>query len=222
MAEEVLKHLAMRRYEAPFVLEGGAVHTDGEGTLLTTDSVLLNPNRNPGIGRADMEESAGGLSRHPQGDLAGRGAEGRRHRRARRQPRLLREAGRRAGASASDPADANHGPLKDNIARLRAATDAQGRALEVIEIEQPRARYMPDGRRIAASYINFYFANGAVIMPVFEDPQDARAFEIVGKAFPGPRGRAGAGHRHRLWRRRHPLHHPAAAGGHAGGAVRQG
>ena len=55
----------------------------------------------------------------------------------------------------------------------------------MIEIEQPRARYMPDGRRIAASYINFYIANGAVIMPVFEDPQDARAFEIVGKAFPG-------------------------------------
>ena len=92
---------------------------------------------------------------------------------------------RRDRLSASDPADANHGPLKDNIARLRAATDAQGRALEVIEIEQPRARYMPDGRRIAASYINFYLANGAVIMPVFEDPQDARAFEIVGKAFPG-------------------------------------
>ena len=87
--------------------------------------------------------------------------------------------------SASDPADANHGPLKDNIARLRAATDAQRRALEVIEVEQPRPRYMPDGRRISASYINFYFANGAVIMPVFEDPQDARAFEIVGKACPG-------------------------------------
>src|SRR3546814_6873960 len=46
----------MRRYEAPIVNEGGAIHTDGEGTLLTTESVLLNPNRNPGMSRAEMEE----------------------------------------------------------------------------------------------------------------------------------------------------------------------
>ena len=69
--------------------------------------------------------------------------------------------------------------------RLRAATDLQGRALEIVEIEQPRPHYLDDGRRIAASYINFYVANGAVIMPAFEDPQDARAFEAVTRAFPG-------------------------------------
>jgi agmatine deiminase len=87
--------------------------------------------------------------------------------------------------TSSDSADANHGPLKDNLARLRAATDAQGRALEIVEIEQPRPRYMPDGRRIAASYINFYVTNGAIVMPAFEDPQDARAYEAITRAFPG-------------------------------------
>ena len=185
VAEEVLKHLAMRRYEAPFVLEGGAVHTDGEGTLLTTESVLLNPNRNPGIGRADMEELLAAYVGIRKVIWLGEGlkdddTDGHIDNLA-----CFVKPGVVLALSASDPADANHGPLKDNIARLRAATDAQGRALEVIEIEQPRPRYMPDGRRISASYINFYFANGAVIMPVFEDPQDARAFEIVGKACPG-------------------------------------
>src|SRR5690606_25178478 len=56
VAEAVLKHLEMRRYEAPFVLEGGAIHTDGEGPLLTSESVLLNPNRNGPVTRSEMEE----------------------------------------------------------------------------------------------------------------------------------------------------------------------
>jgi len=185
VAEEVLKHLEMQRYEAPFVLEGGAIHTDGDGTLLTTESVLLNPNRNPGIGRADMEELLAAYLGIRKVIWLGEGLKDDETDGHIDNLVCFVKPGAVLALTSSDSADANHGPLKDNLARLKAATDAQGRALEVVEIEQPRPRYMPSGRRIAASYINFYVANGAVVMPAFEDPQDTRAFEAVTRAFPG-------------------------------------
>ena len=78
----------------------------------------------------------------------------------------------------------NHRTYYAKVAKA-LATFPSLKEIEVIEIEQPRPRYMPSGRRIAASYINFYVANGAVVMPAFEDPQDTRAFEAVTRAFPG-------------------------------------
>jgi len=184
VAEEVLKHLEMRRYEAPFVLEGGAVHTDGEGTLLTTESVLLNPNRNPGIARADMEELLAAYLGARKVVWLGDGLKDDDTDGHVDNLVCFAKPGLVLALSSADSEDANHAALKDNIARLRGVVDAQGRALEVVEIEQPRARYMPDGRRLALSYINFYIANGAIILPAFEDPQDARAFEAVARAFP--------------------------------------
>jgi agmatine deiminase len=86
--------------------------------------------------------------------------------------------------NSSDPQDGNYAVLADNLARLRAAKDAAGRNLEVIPIEQPRRREMEDGRRLALSYINFYIANGGIVMPAFEDPQDRHAFDAIQKAFP--------------------------------------
>jgi agmatine deiminase len=87
--------------------------------------------------------------------------------------------------STADSADVNHAALQDNIARLKAASDAKGRSLEVIEIEQPRSRQTEGGRRLPLSYTSLYLANGAAIVPAFEDPQDSKAFEIYGKLFAG-------------------------------------
>src|SRR5262245_25856475 len=119
VAEEVLKHLEMRRYEAPFVLEGGAIHTDGEGTLLTTESVLLNPNRNPGIGRADMEELLAAYLGIRKviwlgGGLKDDETDGHIDNLA-----CFAKPGVALALTSSDSADANHGPLKDNLARLK-------------------------------------------------------------------------------------------------------
>jgi agmatine deiminase len=86
--------------------------------------------------------------------------------------------------ASSDPSDGNYATLSDNLQRLRAATDAAGRPIEVLPIEQPRRRQMEDGRRLALSYINFYIANGAVIVPAFEDPQDRHAYDTIQRAFP--------------------------------------
>ena len=71
--------------------------------------------------------------------------------------------------------------------RVGASTDAAGRSLEVVPIEQPRRREMADGRRLALSYVNFYIANGGIVMPAFEDPQDRHAYDIVQRAFPDRR-----------------------------------
>jgi agmatine deiminase len=184
VAEAMLKHLSMRRYEAPLILEGGAVLGDGEGTLLACESSVLNPNRNPSRSREDIEEIltthlgvrqiiwlGKGLQDDPAGGHVDNIA------------RFLRP-GVVMALTASEPTDGNHAALKDNIERLRAAKDAAGRSLEVIEIEQPRARYTQDGRRFCMSYISLYLANGAAIIPAFEDPQDTKAFEIIARAYP--------------------------------------
>jgi agmatine deiminase len=86
--------------------------------------------------------------------------------------------------SGGDEDDANRPILKDNLTRLRSARDARGRELEVIEIQQPAARYREDGTRLTASYINFYLANGAIVVPIFDDPMDAAAFHAIQAAFP--------------------------------------
>src|SRR3546814_18513918 len=86
-----------------------------------------------------------------------------------------------------DPADPNHVILSDNLARLKKARDAGGRTLEIIELPLPReARYL-GSERLALSYVNFYIANGGIVMPSFDDANDAAAPAIVTKAFPAPR-----------------------------------
>jgi agmatine deiminase len=85
----------------------------------------------------------------------------------------------------SDSADPNHRVLSDNLARLKAAKDAAGRDLEVIEIEQPRPQFDAEGRRLALSYVNFYLPNDAVILPAYEDgAADKKAYDTIAKLFP--------------------------------------
>lgn len=185
VAEALLGHLEMRRYDAPVVFEGGALVTDGEGTAIASESILLNDNRNPGMSKAEMEKILsgflgirkviwlpqslqGGTGGSPVDDLA-----------------IFARPGVVLALSCSDTADPNHAALSASVAQLRAETDAAGRTLEVAEVEQPRARYRENGERLHLSYVDCYIANGAVIMPVFEDPQDARAYEVFAKAFAG-------------------------------------
>jgi agmatine deiminase len=185
VAESLLEHLAMRRYAAPMVLEGGAIDSDGEGTLIASETVLLNPNRNPSLGRAEVERYlaeflgarkivwlAGALAGDPAGGLVDNLA-------------CFVKPGVVLALSATDVTDINHAALKDNIARLKAASDAKGRPLEVVEIEQPRPRQGEGGRRLPLSYTSLYLANGGVIVPAFEDPQDSRASELFQNLFQG-------------------------------------
>jgi agmatine deiminase len=185
VAEELLAHLGIQRYAAPMVLEGGAIDGDGEGTLLASETVLLNPNRNPNLSRAEVERYlgeylgvrkivwlAGRIAGDPAGGVIDNVA-------------CFARPGVVLALATSDATDVNHAGLQDNIARLKAASDAKGRPLEVVEVEQPRARQGEGGRRLPLSYTSLYLANGAAIVPAFEDAQDSRAYEVYAKVFAG-------------------------------------
>jgi len=182
--ERLLSQLSVPRYAAPLVMEGGSFHVDGEGTLLTSEECLLNPNRNPNLDRAAIEDF---LSRYLGVEAfvwLGQGldkddTDGHVDNIA-----CFVRPGVVMAVTCDDPEDPNRAILQDNLARLCQARDAKGRALEVIELPQPReARYLR-GQRLALSYVNYYIANGGIVMPSFGDANDAAAFEVVSKAFP--------------------------------------
>ena len=203
--------------EPGMVLEGGSIDADGAGTLLTTESCLLNPNRNPALGRAEIERQlkywlgvstvlwlgegiAGDDTDGHVDDLA----------------RFVAPATVVAVVE-DDPRDENHRVLADNLRRLRAMRDAEGRALTVETLPMPPALYH-EGTRVPASYANFYILNGGVIVPTFDCPQDAIAIATLGRLFPGRR-LAGIPSRDLVWglgaihclTQQHPLP-PAARG----------
>ncbi len=185
VARRILERLEIPRIETDLVLEGGAIHVDGEGTLLTTEQCLLNENRNPGMSRADIERELRRLLGVESVIWLGQGllddeTDGHVDNLA-----CFVRPGTVLAMTTADRKDDNHEALQDNLARLRAARDARGRELEIIELPQPKRRKGPDGRRLALSYVNFYLANEAVIVPSFEDSNDKAALEAIARCFPG-------------------------------------
>lgn len=173
------------RYATGVVLEGGAIDGDGEGTVLTTASCLLNPNRNPDMTRDRMEQlladylGASAVVWLPRGELAGDDTDGHIDQLARFvAPATV------VAAVAGDSSDENHEPLAENLSYLRSQQDARGRALEVIPLPLPSPKYF-DGQRLPAGYCNFYIAKGLVLVPQFEDQADDRAVNILREAMTG-------------------------------------
>lgn len=180
-----------------FVLEGGAVQTDGQGTLLTTEECLLNPNRNPGLGRAEIEAAllAGTnaakviwLGPGTCGDLDTSGHID--------NLAFFVEPGVIALAWEEDPADPQHAVSQDALARLGSATDARGRPFEVVKVPMPQpvtvtaadlspgVEHRQLGQRLAASYINCYLPNGGLVFPAYGGPPDVVAAELFARLYP--------------------------------------
>ena len=173
----------LRRYVAPMVLEGGAVCADGKGTLLTTESCLLNPNRNPNHTRENIEEILGsflgvrkvlwlrqGIHKSMiDGHIDGIAA--------------FVSPSKVVLASTEDQSDPNHAIMRDNRDRLETMTDARGRSIEIIDFPMPKLREIA-GNRIAPCYTNFYISNGGIVAPTFGDPNDRTALEILRGLFP--------------------------------------
>ncbi len=183
IAARLLEQSGARRFRAPITLEGGAIHTDGEGTLLTTENVVLNPNRNAGLTKGEAEKVFRawlGVERVIWLDnaLEVDSTDGHVDNLA-----CLARPGVVLALTETDPVDPHHAPLQENLRRLRAARDTSGRRLEILVIRQPARREL-QGTRICMSYINFYIANGAVVVPVFDDPADAPALEVLARVFP--------------------------------------
>jgi len=175
--------LGRRRFIPGIILEGGAIDPNGEGTILTTEECLLNPNRNPGLSKPDMERYLRDFlgARHilwlGRG-IAGDDTDG-------HIDELARFVGPRTVVAAleRDPGDENYEPLAENFRRLQAMQDQSGRPLEVIPLPMPEPLFF-DGARLPASYANFYIANGVVIVPQFAVATDREAVEILAKVFP--------------------------------------
>jgi agmatine deiminase len=176
--------LGLPRFQPGIVLEGGSIDVDGEGTLLTTEACLLNPNRNPSIRRTEIEARLRdylGVERILWlGDgIAGDDTDGHVDDCAR-----FAAGGVVVAAVEPDTSDANHAPLRDNLQRLRSLRDARGRRLEIFTLPMPPPLEF-EGQRVPASYANFFIANRVVLMPAFQCARDEEAGRILASLFPG-------------------------------------
>ena len=185
LAGAVLKTEQIQSFAGDMVLEGGAISTDGYGTLLVTEECLLNEDRNPELRRSVIEERlalflgarkviwlGGGLGADPtQGQVS----------------RVAVFAGRGTVlvSETSEKGDLDRVTLDDNRAHLELAKDAKGNSLTVTAVPLPSIPQLDmDGRRLATNYLDYYVANGAVIMPAYGDANDDVAASVVGAAFP--------------------------------------
>jgi agmatine deiminase len=167
------------------VLEGGSIDGNGRGILLTTEECLLGTvqQRNPGFTRADYEQVFAEQLGIRQVIWLGNGVTGDdTHGHVDDITRFV-AADTIVTMVEPDPADPNHAPLADNLRRLRAARDLDGQPFRIVELPMP-GPVTYDGVRLPASYGNFYIANGLVLVPVFNDPNDRHALEILAGLFP--------------------------------------
>jgi agmatine deiminase len=183
VAAELIRLRGCPAFQAPIVLEGGAFSGDGAGTLLVTEECLLDPRRNPGKSKAEIEAVLRDYLGITKVIWLGRGYEGDETGGHIDEIACFVKPGAVMIQMTNDPEDANYLVQHDNYARLRSAFDAGGNRLDVIEIPQP-ARRAHGRRRLTLSYINFAFANGGVIMPSVGDACDDVAFRIFTGVFP--------------------------------------
>ena len=202
VAQKVLELEGCERYRAPIVNEGGAIHVDGEGTALVTEQVLLNENRNPGHTRAEMDRHLMAYLGVQKVIWLGEGV-------------VDDETGGhidniacfvKPGTVALHWTDNRRDPQfrvsSDALERLNAARDARGSRISVIKLPMPgplkysaqetvgvqvrdTVRGRITGMRLAASYVNFYIANGGIVMPLLDPRTDKAAAAKIKRAFPG-------------------------------------
>jgi len=167
------------------VLEGGSIDVNGEGTLLTTEECLLSKiqQRNPGFRREDYEQIFATYLGIQNVIWLGQGIAGDdTHGHVDDITRFVAPH-RIITMIEPNPNDKNHAPLQENLRRLKAATDQEGKPFEIVELPLP-VPVIFEGRRLPASYGNFYITNGAVLVPVFNDPNDRVALNILADVFP--------------------------------------
>ena len=177
IGQRLAGHNGFRYQQADWILEGGAIDHDGSGTAITTEQCLLNPNRNPGLSKSDVEAllkrdlgfehlvwlGEGLLNDHTDGHV----------------DNLARFV---APSRVAIPAPAGHDPneaVYRDIARRLEKTD-----LEIVEIPSPGLVLNDDGDIVPASYMNFYIGNAAIVVPQYGAPNDEAAVEAVQTLFP--------------------------------------
>lgn len=200
VAAKVLEVEGAYRYRAPIVLEGGSIHVDGEGTVLTTEECLLNPNRNPDLSKEQIERvlleflggekvvwlGAGVFEDETDGHVDNLAC--------------FARAGTVLLTWTDDEDDPQHAISRDARDRLEAATDARGRPLEVVLLPSPGPLQLSAeeaegidaregtqarraGERLAGSYVNFYLGNSRIVYPLLDPHHDDEAAAILRRVF---------------------------------------
>jgi agmatine deiminase len=181
----VAEFLGMRRFVPGIVLEGGSVDVNGQGLLLTTEACLLNPNRNPDLSRTEIEKRLRDFLGAREIYWLGNGIEGDDTDGHVDDLARFFKADGIVAAVERDERDANFRTLRDNLERLRSMRGPGGGRFAIAELPMPEA-CVTDGQRLPASYANFLILNGAVLVPVFRQPdRDAEALEVLGSCFAG-------------------------------------
>ena len=192
------------RYKAHLVMEGGSIHVDGEGTVVTTEECLLSPGRNPQLRREEIEQNLRDYLNVDKVVWLAKGIDPEETSGHVDDVACFVRPGVVLAAITEDKDDWRYDLLKDNLRRLQTATDAQRRKLEVHTMPMPAImEYTEDevwgvdspegniprvaGDKTAASYLNFLIVNGGIVLPVFGDANDDVAREIVAGVFPDRR-----------------------------------
>jgi agmatine deiminase len=201
VARKVLEIEAADRYRAPIVLEGGSIHVDGEGTVLSTEECLLNPNRNPELSREEIEralfdylgaEKMIWLDRGVYNDETDGHVDN---------LACFAAPGVVLLSYCDDESDPQHAISRDAEERLRAATDARDRSLDVVRLPSPGPVTIAEeeaggvdavegslprraGDRLAASYANFYIATTRIVYPLLDERYDEQAGQVLEGCFP--------------------------------------
>ncbi len=189
------------RYKAPLVMEGGSIHVDGEGTVITTEECLLSPGRNPQLSRAQIEDHLRDYLNVEKVIWLAKGIDPEETNGHVDDVACFVRPGVVLAAVTDDTDDWRYDLLQDNLRRLGKATDAGGRKLEVHTVPMPAIMEITEeeawgidsaegsiprqpGDKTAASYLNFLLCNDGVVMPAFDDPSDAVAKTTIGRLFP--------------------------------------
>jgi agmatine deiminase len=201
VAQKVLEMERVDRYKAPIILEGGSIHVDGEGTLLTTEECLLNENRNPDLSKKQIEQALKDYLNVSTIIWLGKGIFNDETNGHVDNIACFLRPGEVLLSWTDDVNDPQFEISNDAFERLSKAVDARGRKIKVHKIHQPNPILITkeeseevdavegtlprnEGDRMAASYVNFFFCNGGAIVPTFGDPHDAPALELLHKLLP--------------------------------------
>jgi agmatine deiminase len=185
--DAIPQHVAKLRklplFSPGMILEGGSIEVNGNGTVLTTTSCLLNPNRNPSLDMKQIEQYLRDYLGVSQVLWLGEGIVGD------DTDGHIDDLARFVNPNTivtvveNDPSDANYGILQENLEMLLRMVDLKGRNFRIVELPMPKP-VEHQGQRLPASYANFYIANGMVLVPTFRDKNDLPALQILQEEFP--------------------------------------
>jgi len=188
VAPKILDYVGLKRFDAPLVMEGGSIHVDGEGTLLTTEQCLLNPNRNPKMTRGQIETELKKYLNIQKVVWLKEGLDGDETDGHIDNIACFVAPGKILMQVCNDPGDKNYAITQENLRILESEVDALGRTFEIIPIQQPpKLCDLKSGSRLTLSYLNFYFVNNGIILPVFSGKAketDQLAIKVLEKLFP--------------------------------------